>query len=271
MRNSGTLGSILLSPKLVPKMLLKFLIGHMPSSSEDSKNLFIEKQKFMYAVFERTLQTDQGKAFVRQHEKDFDAQKIYMHLEDYSIKSTKASLDTSKLLSYITSAKIGDGTWKGTAQNFILHWSDKVRLYEKQIDVAQHFTDTLKRVMLQNAVHPIEELRAVKIQADQHKTQSGVELTYEQYVRLLTSAASNYNGQFVPKARHAAPTLTRRTVYTHDITDKYDDSAIEAIDGEYDIDIGIDTIQANSTNQHTPGSRMPFTRWKSLPPETQAI
>jgi hypothetical protein len=170
----------------------------VPTSSEES-NLFIKKQKFLYAVFEQTLQMDQGKAFARQHEKDFDAQKIYMHLEDYSIQCTKASLDTSKLLSYITSAKIGDGTWKGTAQNFILHWSDKVWLYKKQIDVAQHFTDTLKRVMLQNTVHPIEELQTVKIQADQHKMQSGVELTYEQYVRLLTSAASNYDEQLYPK------------------------------------------------------------------------
>ena len=68
--------------------------------------LFAKKQEFMYAVFERTLQTDQGKAFVRQHEQDFDAQKIYSSLQDYSVKSTKASLDTSKLLSYIMSAKM---------------------------------------------------------------------------------------------------------------------------------------------------------------------
>jgi hypothetical protein len=85
-------------------------------------------------------------------------------------------------------------------------------LYEKQIDVTEHFTDVLKRVMLQNAVHPIEELRAVKVQVDQHKMQSGVELTYEQYVKLLTSAASNYDEQFMPKGRHAAPTPTRRTM-----------------------------------------------------------
>jgi hypothetical protein len=36
---------------------------YAPTSSEE-RDLFTEKQKFMYAVFERTLQTDQGKAFV---------------------------------------------------------------------------------------------------------------------------------------------------------------------------------------------------------------
>jgi hypothetical protein len=99
--------------------------------------------------------------------------------------------------------------------------------------------------------------------------QSGIELTYEQYVKLLISAASNYDEQFVPKDRHAAPAL-RRTVYAHEVTD-FDADVIDAIDSEYDIDIGIDTIQANVTNQHPAGSHMPFGHWKSLPPETQAI
>jgi hypothetical protein len=54
--------------------------------------------------------------------------------------------------------------------------------------------------MLQNAVHPVQELRAVKTQADQHKTQTGKELTHDQYVNLLLSAASAYDGaqQFAP-------------------------------------------------------------------------
>jgi hypothetical protein len=44
--------------------------SYLPVSSED-KQLFSMKQEFMYAVFERTLQTDMGKAFVCHHESDF--------------------------------------------------------------------------------------------------------------------------------------------------------------------------------------------------------
>jgi hypothetical protein len=87
----------------------------------------------MYAVFERTLQMDQGKAYIHQHERDSDAQKIYASLVTYSISSTKAALDTSNLLSYIMAAKLGDGSWKGTAHAFILNWQDKVQLYKKQL------------------------------------------------------------------------------------------------------------------------------------------
>ena len=46
----------------------------------DAAALFQQKQAFVYAVFNRTVQTDSGKAFVREHEADFDAQRIYEKL-----------------------------------------------------------------------------------------------------------------------------------------------------------------------------------------------
>ena len=50
-------------------------------------------------------------------------------------------------------------------------------------------------MLLQNAVHPIMELRQVKLQAEQFKTQSRKELTYEEYCSLLLSAAQQYDMQ----------------------------------------------------------------------------
>ncbi len=44
------------------------------------KNLFEAKQRYMYAVFERVLQTDKGKALVRSNEATSNAQKIFMEL-----------------------------------------------------------------------------------------------------------------------------------------------------------------------------------------------
>jgi hypothetical protein len=153
---------------------------------------------------------------------------------------------------------MGDGSWKGGAHAFILHWQDKIRMYEKQVSTGEQFSDALKRVMLQNAVHPL----AVKTQADQHKTQSGMDLTYEQYVHLLVSAASNYDTQFLPKERQGQSS-PRRAVYAHDLTVHEDADIIESVDGAYDIDMGVDTLHAYAMN-HSPGSRMPFPRWQSL-------
>ena len=95
--------------------------GYKPKSLK-AKQLFTEKQKYMYAVFEKTLLTDQGKAYVREHEQDFNAQAVYRKISTYALTSTRASLDQSQILSYITSVKAGDGTWRGTLHSFILHW-----------------------------------------------------------------------------------------------------------------------------------------------------
>ena len=42
--------------------------------------LFQEKQKYMYAVFERNLLSDKGKALVRERMHDFDAQLLFKDL-----------------------------------------------------------------------------------------------------------------------------------------------------------------------------------------------
>jgi hypothetical protein len=114
----------------------------------------------MYAVFARTMQTDKGKAIVRAHETTFDAQKVYKEMHDYCVTSTKALMNSSTLLAYITTAKFGDGTWKSGAHKFVLHWEEQVRQYEALVPPADHFGDTVRLQMLQNAVFPVKELRA---------------------------------------------------------------------------------------------------------------
>ena len=50
--------------------------NYTPSNTDEAA-LFDEKQKYIYAVFEKTLLTDKGKALVRAHQRKYDAQKIY--------------------------------------------------------------------------------------------------------------------------------------------------------------------------------------------------
>jgi hypothetical protein len=119
--------------------------------------------------------------------------------------------------------------------------------------------------MLQNAVHPVQELRAVKTQADQHKTQTGKELTYDQYVILLLSAASTYDAQFAPKT-HFAARAPRRAVYSHDFTTPNGD-----VDPGYDIDCALDVIQANGHSTRPPGTSMALTQWTKLSHEAKDI
>ena len=88
-------------------------------------------------------------------------------------------IESGTLLRYITSAKINDGKWKGTTEGFILHWQDQLRIYHNQVDAKEHFPSTMKHTILQNAVHPIEELRQVKNNCDLERAKTGRTMDYD--------------------------------------------------------------------------------------------
>ena len=46
--------------------------------------------------------------------------------------------------------------------------------------------------MLQNAIHPIEELRSIRKFMEMDRTKSGGTLTFDQYSQLLKSTAIDY-------------------------------------------------------------------------------
>ena len=106
--------------------------NYSPTTTVD-RELFAAKQKYMYAGFERTVLTDQGKAIVRAYEEMADAQQIYTELVDYAQSSTKASIDVQDILHYISSSQLGNGSWKGTSHSYILHWPEQVQLYESLV------------------------------------------------------------------------------------------------------------------------------------------
>ncbi len=122
--------------------------SYIPLTPEE-KELFKEKQTYMFAVFEKTLLTDQGKAFVREFEKHSDAQSIYLRIREHALTSTKASIEASEILTYITSCKLGEGSpWRGPTHSFVLHWQNQVRLYEAQVATDEYFSPGQKKNML---------------------------------------------------------------------------------------------------------------------------
>jgi hypothetical protein len=132
-----------------------------------------KSKSFIFAVLESEVLTYRGKAIIRDHEHDCNAQKAYSKIKAYHLQSTKAKIESSVLLSYITSARLGDGTWNGTTKSFIINWQNQVRLYEKHVPPDNYSSDGQKRIMLQNAVNGIDELRQVKKTADQYEFNYG--------------------------------------------------------------------------------------------------
>jgi hypothetical protein len=217
----------------------------------DKVALFAEKQKYFYAILERTLQTDKGKAIVCAHEATFDAQTVYKEMYEYCNRSTRAMLNSSTLLSYITSARLGDGSWKSGTHKFILHWEEQIRQYEKLVSPTNHFSEAIKLHMLQNAVNPVPEVRQVKVQADQLMTQTGKALTYSEYVGLVYSASAQYDNQFATSS--GAKLAQKRQVYNHQL---------DTIDDNYNVDTPVSVIQANQATRRE--AMMPGGVWAKL-------
>lgn len=239
--------------------------SYVPSTA-DEIDLFEEKQKYMYAVFEKTLLTDKGKALVRAFQKTYDAQTIYKELQQYALQSTKANMDASSLLAYITTSNLGDGKWRGTTHAYILHWQDQVRKYH-DLKPNQTLSNDILRTLLENAVHPVTELRAVKVQADQQKVHTNKDLTYEEFCALLLSAAQQHD-QKLSKAPMKAP---KRHIYTHDMLDNgYVDGESYGEDPMYDIDCPVDTIEVNATHYYQ-GPRLTSEQWHKLPDDAKKI
>ena len=233
--------------------------------TNEARDVFEEKQKFMYAVFEKILLTDKGKAIVRQYSTHFDAQSVHRDICAYARSSTRSAIEASDLMTYITSTRYGDGAWKGTAHGYILHWQDQVRQYEQLIPVTGHFSNIMKRAMLENAVGASQELRAVKSQAAQHKTQNGgIDLTYDQYTTLLLSAAQEFDGSLL-RSLKPTPSSGRRSVYHTEVIDEQQ----EFFDANHNIDSYCNDVLEINAAFGFRGPSLTGDQWARLPKDAQ--
>jgi hypothetical protein len=91
----------------------------------------------------------------------------------------------------------------GSVENFIINWQNQFCLYERLVPTTSHYKDKQKLAMLQVAVHPLRELRQVKNTALLIKQTNGSkDLMYNEYIQLLSYAASDYdNGQVPAKSK----------------------------------------------------------------------
>jgi hypothetical protein len=89
---------------------------YVPNTTVE-KDLFQEKQKFHYAILESKVELQR----VRQ---SFESMKGHLMPKRHILNYENIISSSVKILGYITSAKIGDGSWHGTAENFTLNWQE---------------------------------------------------------------------------------------------------------------------------------------------------
>ena len=167
---------------------------HTPTNAE--KDLFEAKQVFMFSVFDKHLLTDMGKTIVRKYVHTADALSVWKDFQDHMKSSSKSSSEKRRLAQYVTNTVLDDN-YKGTTEQFVLHFNEQFRQVEEISDPSEHFAPQIKLQLLQNAVRPTNDLRIVETLDEFRSITTGYgkssSLKYETYYDLLIFACVRYD------------------------------------------------------------------------------
>ena len=114
-----------------------------------------------------------------------------------------------------------DKSWKGTTEQFILHFNEQFRQLDEVSPPEESLPYTTRLTLLQTAVHNIPELRMVETMEEFISLSSstpGPTMGYDNYLTLLQNACIRYDSNL--KSR---PCLASRGAYQHELShDKHD-------------------------------------------------
>ena len=153
-----------------------------PGPSPEEKELF--------------LLTDMGKTKVRKYLKTTDAQAVWKEYSEHMTTSSKEASEKRKLTHYVTNTVL-DRRFRGTTQQFVLHFTEQFRRLDELTDLSERMPDSIKMALLQNAVKDIPQLSIVETLDEYTSTTSGdgsfTHLNYSSYYNLLINACVRYD------------------------------------------------------------------------------
>ena len=159
-----------------------------------------------------------------------------------------------------------DDNYKGTTEQFVLHFNEQFRQLEEISEESEHFPPQIKLQLLQNAVRPINDLRIVETLDEFQSITTGYDrsssLKYQTYYDLLISASVRYDR--TKKANIAK----RGHIYQTTFTPNNDDFIGKLLSETPDTDpyMGIDTPSDEFYNINTNQSGPPIYARHKLQP-----
>ena len=181
----------------------------------------------MFSVFIANLLTDMGKTIVRRHLAKTDAQAVWKELSEHMRTSSKGASEKKRLTQYVTNTVLDDN-FKGTIEQFVLHFNEKFRQLEEITEESEKLPPTVKLTLLQADVRSINDPRIVEtlieFKSTTHGHGSSTSLSYDTYYDLLINACVRYD------KTKKANIGKRRNVYHTNINDTYVDHPTACID-----------------------------------------
>ena len=165
-----------------------------PRGDADSLELFRLKKDFMYSVFNKCLLSDIGKTIVRKHLDNMNAQQVWEEFSTHMTSFYKGTTKKHRLHTYVTTTVL-DKCWKGTTEQFILHFNEQFRQLDEVSPPEESLPYTTRLTLLQTAVHSIPELRMVETMEEFMSLSSstpGPTMGYNNYLTLLKNACIRY-------------------------------------------------------------------------------
>ena len=129
------------------------------------KRIYLKQNRFScFLCLTNILLTDIGKTIVRKYVHTTDAQSVWKDFQHHMKSSSKGASEKRRLTQYVTNTRSTlDDNYKGTTEQFVLHFNEQFRQLEEISDPSEHFPPQIKLKLLQNAVRPIDDLRIVDV------------------------------------------------------------------------------------------------------------
>ena len=185
-----------------------------PRGDADSLELFRLKNDFMYSVFNKCLLSDMGKTIVRKHLDNMNSQRVWDAFATHMTTSSNGKAEKRRLHTYVTTTVL-DKSWKGTTEQFILHFNEQFSQLDKVSPPEESLPYTIRLTLLQTAVHNIPELRMVETMEEFISLSSstpGPAMGNDNYLTLLQNACIRYDSNI--KSR---PSPASRAAYQHEL------------------------------------------------------
>ena len=137
-----------------------------------------------------------GKTIVRKYVHLTDAQSVWKDFQDHMKSPSKGASKKRRLTQYVTNTVLDDN-YKGTTEQFELHFNEQFRQLEEISDPSEHFPPQIKLQLLQNAVRPINHLRIVETLDEFQSITTGYgkssSLKYQTYYDILINSCVRFD------------------------------------------------------------------------------
>ena len=141
--------------------------------------------------------------------------------------SSKGASENRRLTQYVTNTVLDDN-FKGTTEQFVLHFNEQFRQLEEISVDSEKLPPTVKLTLLQTAVRSINDLRIVEtldeFQSTTYGHGSSTSLSYDTYYDLLINACVRYD------KTKKSNIGKRRNVYNTNIDETYVDHPTACLD-----------------------------------------